>query len=216
MTEPDVALTDFALTLECAAFALWLYWRGARVALRRWLLLFFAAAALAPLAGGAVHGFFADGEGVWARVLWPTALIAVGVAALAGWAIAANLWLSPATARLVVLAACVELGVYVALLLAWRQAFVVAIADFLPATLFLLAAVCVRARRGDLPGCRSAALGLALTLLAPAVQQAGVDLHPIWFTHNALYHAIQAVGFALFFAGSRRWLAVPVQTEVPC
>ena len=217
MTEPDVALTDFALTLECTVFALWLYARGAPVALRGWLVVFFAAAALASLAGGVVHGFFADPASLGTRVLWPVALFAIGAAALAGWAIAAQLALSASAARAVILAACAQLAVYAAVLLAGRQTFLVAIVDYLPATLFLLAAVAWRARRRDLPGSALAGVGLALTLAAPLMQQARVDLHPVWLTHNALYHAMQALGFVLFFAGSRRWVAVcPHNEEVSC
>ena len=217
MTEPDVALTDYALAVECAAFAIWIYVRGSPVKFRRWLVLFFAAAAIAPLAGGTVHGFFLDEASLGAQILWPLALAAVGVAALAGWAIAAKLVLSEAAARVAVGAACVQLGVYAALLLAGRESFWVAIAAYLPATIALLSAIVWRAHGGNFPGARVAALGLALTLAAAVLQQARVDLHPTWFTHNALYHAVQAIGFALFFAGSRRWVCVrPTGEDVPC
>ena len=64
MTEPDVALTDYALFVECAAFA-WLIARRPTdlMTLRRWTVLFFVFTALAALFGGTVHGFYAGESG---------------------------------------------------------------------------------------------------------------------------------------------------------
>jgi len=40
-------------------------------------------------------------------------------------------------------------------------------------------------------------------LLASYLQQRGVGLHPIYFNHNALYHALQAVALLLIFVARR-------------
>src|SRR5205823_6043329 len=74
MTEPDVALTDYALALECTVFAYLLQ--------RREHALFFGSAAVASLAGGTVHGFFLDARTLGNAVLWRLTLIAIGVAGL--------------------------------------------------------------------------------------------------------------------------------------
>lgn len=56
-----------------------------------------------------------------------------------------------------------------------------------------------------------AVLGLPLTFVAAAVQQAGVALHPTYFDHNALYHLVQAVALWLFFLGFRSVTARSVE-----
>src|SRR2546428_2799167 len=82
MTEPDVALTDYALALECTVFAYLLQ--------RKEHALFFASAAVASLAGGTVHGFFLDARTLGNAVLWRITLIAIGVTAASAWAIGAR------------------------------------------------------------------------------------------------------------------------------
>ncbi len=92
MTEPDVALTDFALALESAAFVA-ILWRsgGPSKQLKFWLLLYFAAASVASLCGGLVHGYFLEPGTFGRAILWPAALLAIGVNALAAWGIGALL-----------------------------------------------------------------------------------------------------------------------------
>ncbi len=190
MTEPDVALTDYGLAAECALFAYWLRRSGDP----RWVV-FFAAGAVAALAGGTVHGFFLDPATAGARLLWPLALLAVGVTAVAAWAIGARLLLTPPPARAVEAAAAAAWLAYAALVLGGAQAFGLAVAAYLPAALFLLAGFVVRYRRTGERGFLVGALGLGATLLAAAVQRAG---------HNAMYHGIQAGGLVLLYAAARR------------
>ena len=82
--EPDVALTDYGLALECLLFAWLLSRRRAQnVALRRWFQLFFLALAAAAAAGGTLHGFLGDSSTVGYRALWKATLIAMGAVAFA-------------------------------------------------------------------------------------------------------------------------------------
>src|SRR2546428_4736678 len=81
MTELDVALTDYALAIECALFTY--------LVQRREHALFFGSAAVASLAGGTVHGFFLDVRTLGNAVVWRITLIAIGVTAARGWAICA-------------------------------------------------------------------------------------------------------------------------------
>ncbi len=189
MTEPDVALTDYGLAAECALFAYLLH-RGGDP---RWVV-FFAAGAVASLAGGTVHGFFLDPATAGARLLWPVALLAVGVTAVAAWAIGGRLLLTPSPARAVEVAAAAAWLAYAALVLGGAQAFGLAVAAYLPAALFLLAGFVVRYRRTGERGLLIGALGLGVTFLAAAVQRAG---------HNAVHHGIQAGGLVLLFAAAR-------------
>ncbi len=203
MTEPDVALTDFALALECALFA-WLAWRrdppgGARAvgrALQPWTVLFFAAIACGALTGGLLHGFFLDPAAAGHAPLWKASMLALGVAAFGAWGLAARVSLPERLGRPVLLLAALQLLAHAAVVLFVSDAFVLAIAGYLPPVLVLLA--------GCLRRAPTAALGLGLTLLAGGLQVLRIGLHPTWFTHNALYHAVQFVALALIFTGLRR------------
>ena len=207
MTEPDVTLTDYGLALECAVFAWLIYRHGQRAgALRSWVVLFFAAAAVAPVCGGTVHGFFLDETSTGHAVLWPLSLLAIGVIALSGWSIGAQITLSRVLARWVVCVACLQLAVYAAVVLFVNDAFWVAIIQYAPAALFLLIAFVLVARRDGRSGVALGAWGLALTFVAATFQQLRVAVHPVYFNHNALYHALQAIAFALIFLGCRSLL----------
>ena len=47
-----------------------------------------------------------------------------------------------------------------------------------------------------------AVAGLGLTLLAAAVQRLEIGLAPVGLSHNALYHAIQAVALLFIYLGA--------------
>jgi len=202
IAEPDVALTDYALALECAVFA-WLLGRGpsAAAALRAWFVVFFCAIGLSALLGGTEHGFLLDETTLLHTLVWKGALIAIGVSALAAWLIGARL-IAPAAARRV-RAGAVALFVGYLFAVARTDAFLVAIVHYLPAVLFLLIVFAWRYRRGRERHYLWGVVGLLLTFAAAGVQRAGIGLHPMWFNHNALYHLIQAVALALLFLAAR-------------
>ncbi len=213
MTEPDVTLTDYGLAVECALFMYLLSRPGDRRGpLGAWFLLFFGATGTAAFIGGTVHGFFLDERILGAKILWAATLLAVGLAALAAWGIGARLQFPMPLAGWVEIAAAVEFASYALVVLLVNQAFVVAILDYLPAALFLMVVFGLRYRRtGERPLLAGLA-GLALTFVASAIQQAGLALHPLYLTHNALHHLVQAVAlFMLFWAG--RCLAVAGATR---
>ncbi len=203
MTEPDVTLTDYAITLECAVFVALLLRQGRPGALRTWFALFFAAIGAGALAGGTVHGFFLDPASTGQRLLWPATLLALGVAAIAAWAAGLRLQFPALPAWGAGVALGVAFLAYAALVLGGRQDFGLVIAFYLPAAVFLFGVLGLRwLRRRD----RAAGLGLAglgLTFVASAVQRAHIGIHPRFFNHNALYHLIQAVGLLLLFLCAR-------------
>lgn len=207
LNEPAIALTDYVLALETGLFALLIARPrdGRQRARRRWFALFFGAAALASFAGGTTHGFFPNAATKGHAALWRVTLIAIGLGALAAWGIGARLRFTPPIARRVALVAGAEFAAYCAVVLFLTQRFRIAIVNYLPATLFLLAVFAGRyaalRERPLLPGIA----GIALTFAAAGIQQGEVALHPRYFDHNALYHLVQALAFALFFA-SARWL----------
>jgi len=196
MQEPDVTITDFLLAFEALAFAV-LIARSSTTTLQRWFVIFFAATALASLAGGLVHGFFGD-----SKFLWRLVLIALGVVSAAGWAIGADLLFTDRTARLVATAAWVAFAAYAFVVIFLTDAFLVAIVNYLPSTLFLIIAFFVAYRAQPSRPLLAGLSGLVLTLIAAAVQQSQIALHPR-FNHNALYHVLQAVALFLVFRASQ-------------
>ena len=210
MTEPDVTLTDYGLALECAVFA-WLVWRSrsGEGGVRPWMFLFFASLSASSLFGGTVHGFFLDPATSGHVVLWPLTLLGIGVTALSGWAIGAHLVIRPEAARWIIRVAVLQLMLYGAVVVFVSAAFWVAVANYLPAALFLLVAFVMVAWRGEPVGAAGATIGawgLVLSLVAAAIQVLQISVHPSYFNHNSLYHAVQAVALALILVGCRRLL----------
>ncbi len=213
MTEPDVALTDYALTIECALLA-WLLprrggasggqWTGPAGAPQGWFRVFFASIGLAAFLGGTYHGFLRDGPGPLREAVWKGTLLAIGVTALAGWMIGTALQPSRVVARLIAGLAWVALAVEGVVVLFFRQNFLVAVLAYLPAILFLLVVLCLRCARHPSRGALLAPAGLSLSLVASALQQARVGIHPAYFNHNALYHVLQGVALLLLYLAWRR------------
>jgi hypothetical protein len=204
LLEPDVALTDFGLALECAGFSAWLYRSShADALLRPTFIAFFAALGLAALLGAVTHGFLSDPQSPVYRLIWSATLLAIGVAALAGWSLGARLLLSEIAAKRMMAAAGAVFAGYVAVVLLVSQSFTVAVIHYLPAAAFLLAAFTLsylqRRDRFLLAG----SAGVALSFVAAAVQQTETSLHPLYFNHNALYHLIQAFALLLIFLAAR-------------
>jgi len=214
MTEPDVALTDYGLALECAVFVFLLYRRStSRRPLRTWFAVFYVSIGVAALAGGTVHGFFLDVRTAGYAVLRPSALIALGGAALSTWAIGARIQFSLRVVRLITLCATLVFAVYCALVLFVTQSFSLAIGHYLPGVFFLVVVFSLAYRRTRARPVCLALMGLLLALVASGLQQGRVGLHPIYFNHNALYHLLEAVALYLIFCGARWFLAVPHPRE---
>jgi Family of unknown function (DUF6962) len=200
--EPAVALSDFALAIECGAFAAWLV-RRSRTPIGLAFAALFAASAVAALLGGITHGFLPDQQTLAARLVWSGTLAAIGIAGFACWVVGALLLLPPRGARVVaVLAGLVFIG-YLAVILFVSRSFTVAVADYAPASAFLLIAFGLafwRQRTGYL---LAGVAGVLLSFVAAAIQQAGIALHPGYLDHNTLYHLVQALAFLLLFLAAR-------------
>jgi hypothetical protein len=205
MKEPAVALTDYFIAAEAALFA-WSIAQSPDISstARTPFIWFFLATAVAAGAGGTVHGFFAAGT-LGSVVLWRLTLLALGVVALMTWTIAARLILSGGSARFVEVAAAVVAAGYAIVILFVDDRFGVAIAHYLPPSLFLLVAFAWAAshRHDGRLWTLTGAAGMVLTFAAAFVQQRGIAVHPAYFNHNATYHAIQAVGLLMIFLGAR-------------
>lgn len=204
LLEPDVALTDFALALECGGFAAWLF--RARDASRPGALpfvLFFAATGLAALLGGIFHGFLSDPHSNPARAVWTATMITIGAAALSCWLAAARLCLSEAGAALLIRFAAALFVIYIAAVLFISDSFRVAVVHYLPAAAFLLLAFILAYRRRRDGFLLAGAAGVLLAFVAAGIQQYGLNLHPLYFNHNAFYHLVQAAALLLIFVAAR-------------
>jgi hypothetical protein len=203
LLEPDVALTDFALAIECAVVAAVLLRMGGSAALRRFFVVFFVAVGAASLLGGIAHGFFADKQTLAFRTIWTVTLAAIGAAAFASWLIGARLWMSHAAANRVTRFAGALLALNLLVVMFVSRAFVVAIVHYLPAAFFLLASFMVAYRRRPETFLMFGIAGMLLTFVAAGIQQGGLDLHPVYFNYNALYHLVQGLALALIFLAAR-------------
>jgi hypothetical protein len=204
MTEADAVLTDYLLAGESALFA-WLLWRQPSIApgVRDPFVLFFAATAAASLIGGTVHGFFVADPSQVGGVLWRAALVSLGVAALSAWIAGARVLFSAPAAHTIQVVATGVFVVYAIVIIAVNDSFWVAVANYLPVTVFLMVAFMAAYRSTREPTLVIGVAGLALTLVAAFLQQRHVGLHPRYFNHNALYHAIQAVALLMFFRAAQ-------------
>jgi hypothetical protein len=196
MTEPDVVLTDYALAIECALLA----WRTDRAtSLARWSSLLFLATVATTLAGGTSHGFRTGSQ-----VFWSIAMLGTGVIAFAAWGAGARLVASPRAARMIIGVASLELAAYAAAVVGGVRTFRFALANYLAASVFLLAgfvAATVR-RRQRIP--LAGIAGIAGTLLGARMQQSRVALPALCLDHNAVFHVVQSAALASLFFGFRR------------
>lgn len=214
MTEPDVALTDFALTAECALFT-WLLLRGAPRGrpLRRPFAVFFGSAAMGALAGGTVHGFLLNDDSLAGDVLWRIALLALGLSAYAAWSIGGRILFTGRTARVIRRLAAVAGVAYAVVVLAVDQRFWIAIANYAPSVVFLGTAFLVVHRRTSHRAALAGLIGVVLTIAAAVVQRGQIALDPVHLDHNALYHLIQMAAFGLIFLAGRHLITAPAVGE---
>jgi len=214
MTEPDVALTDYGVTLECALLA-WLLLRGvpARGELRRSFAIFLASAGIAALAGGTVHGFFLSQDSIAGTVLWRIALLALGSTTCAAWSIGGRLIFTAGTAHVIEVLAAAECVAYAVVVLAVDQRFWIAIANYAPSVVFLGVSFLVAYRNNPDSSTLAGLIGVVLTIVAAIVQRRHIALHAIHINHNAFYHLIQMTAFGLIFLAGRRFIAAPSAAE---
>lgn len=204
MTQPDVALTDFGLAFECLIFAGSLVLkRESAPIFRFWFIIYFLSIGLAAGLGGIVHGFYAEPASTGSRILWPVTLIVLGVASLAATRIGAVTQLDAAAAVAISRAAVVVFFLYCMVILFISNNFLIAIIDYIPVVLFLGWVFMTAYRRTGRCTFMFGFAGIYITLVASGIQQAGLDIHPRYFNHNAVYHVLQAVALVMIFIAAR-------------
>jgi peptidoglycan/LPS O-acetylase OafA/YrhL len=196
--EPGTTITDLMLSVECVILAILALRTSHPLRWKAWACVFFLATAAAALAGALSHGWLNDDATLAARVAWRSTLIALGLAGLGAWGLGSLGINDNVISRRVRSGASLALLGYIAAVLAGNDAFVVAIAFYLPSAIFLMAVLAAHHRR---PGAKVGIAGLALMFIGAGLQQAGVALAPPHLDHNVLYHLIQMVALPLLFIG---------------
>jgi hypothetical protein len=200
LTEPDVALTDFALTVECVVFALALRsGKGSVGPLRRGFGALFLALAAGSALGGIWHGFLNSYDSALSRIVWSATLLSLGSAGLIVWFLVAEFPLYRPWRALIRIFGLVVFAAYALAVVFVTQAFQLAVLNLFPALVLLLAGYVVEYRRCGEGPLLFGIFGILLIFVATLLQQLGLDIYPVYFTHNAVYHVLQGVAFLLLF-----------------
>lgn len=211
LARPAVSLTDFALAVECTAFASLLVLQPAtNPVLRNWFVAFFAAVTVASMLGGTMHGFFEYSTRPARTVLWVATLVAIVLAGFAEWSIGAALLGDAAVSQWITGFALLQTAACVWIVLFVRRDFTVAIVAYVPATLFFLASLVVTYRQSPDPALAWGVAGLLLVFVGAGLQQLGVALHRIRLDHNTLYHIIQGFALWLIYVAAEWLVAAPL------
>jgi hypothetical protein len=204
IAEPDVTLSDFALSVESAIFALLIAIQpAAKYPVQDLFVVFFLAITIASLCGGVVHGFLTTPDSRWQNSVWRIALVALGAAAVASWAITAWVALHGPWSTILVIAAVLLYLIYVFVVVFVHYDYRVAIVHYVPA---LLALAFTFFRSWMLHGTIMLLVGvagIALALAAGVMQQNRIGIHPVYFSYNALYHLNQGIAMFAIFLGAR-------------
>ncbi len=204
IAEPDVTLSDFALSLEnmvLAALSTTLPATARPV--QGLFLIFFLALTVASVCGGAVHGFFTDPRSRAHDNVWRASLLALGTAALSLWGITAWVALQGPWSEVLVVGAILLYLVYVFVIVFVRHEYRVAIVHYAPALVALAATFFWRWLLHASLQLLIGVAGVALALAAGMMQQKRIAIHPRYFSHNALYHLNQAVALCGIYVGAR-------------
>jgi hypothetical protein len=200
MLEFGVASTDFALALECLIFAGVLGSLSGSVSpIRFWFIAFYAATAVAALTGGIVHAYLPNHKSLAYRILWRATLIAIGASALSGILVSAIVYFQSPTPTVLTRAVFLLFVVYCAVVIFYRDEFLVAIVGYLPMVVFLCFVFFREYLHGRGQMYLAGAVGGCIALIAAAVQRLNLKNAPRWFNHNVAYHILQGTGLLVVF-----------------
>jgi hypothetical protein len=203
--DPDVALTDLGL----AVLGAWLAWRLAGVPGRGTLArsggVIMGALASAALWGAVFHGFFPAGTatrpGFIAWMPVPLSIAVIGTALLA-LALRVGAPGVPAPVRRGIGAVYGVAFALTATLV--DESYRTIVCFYTPVVVLFLVVAARQAVRTRSAGWTLIAVSFAISLLAAAVQQARIAIHPEYFDHNAVYHVLQAIALVLLYKGFLR------------
>jgi hypothetical protein len=202
-TELTTAATDALLGVFCLALALQLastpvqnFWK------RNVWIAVLGLMSCGSLLGAITHGL-ALSEGT-RTAIWKPLYLSLGLAVALLVVAAAYDWWGEATARRLLPWALGAGFAFFAATQLLGGAFLLFIVYEAAATLTALAIYGLLAAGGRLPGATAIALGIAISLIAAAVQVSSLSLRlVVRFDHNGLFHLIQMAGIAAIAVGVR-------------
>jgi hypothetical protein len=205
MNEISTTLSDFALCALNIIFC-WKLWalRVSRKNFKNNFFGIFAAAALASLMGGVVHGFLpADDEKI-TQFFWLITMISVGVSSYNLNLV--NLHLLFRNEMVISIRKYIRilLAIYIVIVIWVSSQFYIAIISYIPAAIVLFLILFSRVMRKRTMANLGGLVGLGLTFVAAYIQQSHLAIHPVYMDHNALYHVLQSLGMAGLFIFARR------------
>ncbi len=197
ITEPITMLTDYALAVLAACFAV-SFWRRPDAAALLWGTAF-AATGAAALAGGTIHGFALHLGASAQRGLWKLTLSLMGVTSFCMLAAGVLAVVPGRTRHLLLLLAALKLVAYGAGILT-REDFAFALYDYAGSLLALGGLLLFGVLRGEVPGAGWIGAGIVVSFAAAGVQWSGwaPNRH---FNHNDLFHLVQMGALYLFYRG---------------
>lgn len=203
--DPDVVLTDLAL----AVLGAWLAWRlanaSAKGAMAASGVVILGALASAALWGAVFHAFFPAGTdtppGFVAWIPVVLSIVAIGMALLV---LAMRVAAPRLRARARLAAASVYGTAFAATALLVDLSYRTIVCFYTPVVVLILMVAAHQAWRTRSAGWTLIAVSFAISLLAAALQQGRVSLHPEHFDHNAVYHVLQGIALVLLYRGFLR------------
>lgn len=200
MTEPDVALTDFALAIECAVIALAVRSGSAPIGpVHRGFAALFLTLAVGSALGGIWHGFLNSYDSTMSLIVWSATLLSLGLTGLVVWFLVSEFRLYRPLRGKIRSLGVVVFAAYGFAVVFVTQAFQLAVLNMLPALVLLLAGYVAEYRRRGEGALLFGVFGILLIFASSLLQQLGLDIHPVYFTHNAIYHVLQGVAFFMLF-----------------
>jgi hypothetical protein len=201
ITEPMTMMTDYVM--GALAFVLAMRIVGDAAAGRQLSGRLWAAAlvmtAVAAFLGGTYHGFIQWLPGASGRALWKATLLATGIGSACLLAAAVTAATAGALQRALLAVVVVKLLVYV-WTIATRDQFALVIADYGTALLAVALAAWFIRPSGLTPAARWITAGVAVAVLAGAIQRARLAPH-VHFNHNDLFHVVQMGSLYLLYRG---------------
>jgi hypothetical protein len=204
--DPDVVFTDLGL----AVLGGWLAWRLSRVpandgTMARSGVVIMAALASAALWGAVFHAFFPAGTTTRSGFLaWMPVSLSIAVIGTALLALALRVAAPGVSSSARRLIAGAYFAAFAFTVLFVDESYRTIVLFYAPVVLLFLVVAVRQAMRTGSRGWTLIAVSFAISLLAAAVQQARVSLHPEYFDHNAVYHVLQGIALVLLYRGFLR------------
>ena len=172
--------------------------------LRRLLVGSFLSIAAASIAAGYFHGWLQEGTDSLRPLAWRAVVLFIGLTGFYMWRLLAFFVLPQRWRRVGDIFTVLLLVGYCYFVTNERDDFMVAVLFYLPAVVLLMFTFLIKwLAKKDARYIRGF-LGLFVTIVASAAQASKFDIDPVYFSHNAIYHLIQALGLYLFYQFSLR------------